>query len=238
MCYFFICWHSLVTCQWFWEQKSLKILVCFSVTWKFRTTKSLPRQPGLLSIVTCFHLSNKCCQFLRFVTDSASVSFHLMMWLTAPSQNCLIDCSASFLTPLSTQCGGNISDPFCLWGTLEQRLFCYKEVLLSAFLLWLTWVALLRCTPACVFSTAFLLTWADTLISLVMYRCECWILFILFFCAALSWFLFHIHSSTWWTWWCLENSFFQACSEISFEILHCLCNYTFFLKITQKVIPP
>lgn len=112
-----------MTCQWLWEQKPLKISVCFSVTWKYRTTKSLPRQPGLLSIVTCFHLSNKCCQFLRFVTDSASLSFHLMMWLTAPSQNCLIDDWASFLTPLSTQCGENVSDPFCLQRTLEQRLF-------------------------------------------------------------------------------------------------------------------
>lgn len=46
------------------------------------------------------------------------------------------------------QCGENVSAPFCLQGTLEKRCFCHKDALLSAFLLWLNWVSLLRCTPA------------------------------------------------------------------------------------------
>lgn len=153
--------------------------MCFSVTWKFRTTKSLPRQPGLLSIVTCFHLSNKCCQFLGFVTDSASVSLYDV---TYSSSTELFNRLLSFISySLVHTVWGECFSSVLLARDSGERCFCCKVELLSAFLLWLNWVAVLRYAPACVFSTAFCRTWADALISLVMYRCECWILFILFY---------------------------------------------------------
>lgn len=106
----------------------------------------------------------------------ASVSFHLMMRLTAPSQNCLIDCSASFLTRPHNAMGTFLIHFPCKELCSKDVSHCHKEILLSALLLWLSWVAvLLRCTPACLFSAAFHLTWAHLLMFfLVMFHQMLW----------------------------------------------------------------